>query len=159
GQFNVVSVEATEGAENHPDSHYRVLIRATFPGPAPDPDEVLRQVREGFGNLFGSRMVNVTDARVISRSGDGKSVEIEARTAPSRLTRRLWLFHFSILFGAVSLPFMSGPLAGQLYGIENILVNSLGATVALLVSVIITAFFVPNMLRKGTIDLLLVKPI
>ena len=35
----------------------------------------------------------------------------------------------------------------------------IGAWVALLTGVIITSFFVPNMLRKGTVDLLLVKPI
>src|SRR5262249_24847805 len=34
-----------------------------------------------------------------------------------------------------------------------------GSLATLLVSVIITAFFIPNMLRKGTVDLLLVKPI
>jgi ABC-type transport system involved in multi-copper enzyme maturation permease subunit len=38
-------------------------------------------------------------------------------------------------------------------------VLSIGSWVAILVSVIITAFFIPNMLHKGTIDLMLVKPI
>ncbi len=35
----------------------------------------------------------------------------------------------------------------------------IGSLVTLLISVIITAFFIPNMLRKGTVDLLVVKPI
>src|SRR5262249_599050 len=35
----------------------------------------------------------------------------------------------------------------------------IGSLVTLLTAVIITAFFVPNMLRKGTVDLLLVKPV
>ena len=42
---------------------------------------------------------------------------------------------------------------------ESWLVNFFGAAIALLISTIITAFFIPNMLRKGTVDLLLVKPI
>jgi ABC-type transport system involved in multi-copper enzyme maturation permease subunit len=42
---------------------------------------------------------------------------------------------------------------------ENTLVTSIGGWVALLIGVVITAFFIPNTLRKGTIDLLLAKPI
>src|SRR5260370_37088846 len=43
--------------------------------------------------------------------------------------------------------------------IEHRLVNVLGAPIALLVSVVRAVFSIPNMLRKGTVDLLLVKPI
>jgi ABC-type transport system involved in multi-copper enzyme maturation permease subunit len=43
--------------------------------------------------------------------------------------------------------------------IEDKLVNGFGAWVAIVISIIISAFFIPNMLRKGTVDLLLVKPI
>jgi ABC-type transport system involved in multi-copper enzyme maturation permease subunit len=39
------------------------------------------------------------------------------------------------------------------------IVLGIGGWVAILVGVILTAFFIPNMLRKGTVDLLLVKPI
>src|SRR5204863_726439 len=35
----------------------------------------------------------------------------------------------------------------------------IGSLVTLLASIIITSFFIPNMLRKGTVDLLIVKPI
>ena len=51
------------------------------------------------------------------------------------------------------------PLGFQLYILEDFIVNSVGSWVAILVSVVITAFFIPNMLRKGTVDLLIVKPI
>src|SRR5262249_19678661 len=39
------------------------------------------------------------------------------------------------------------------------LVNGFGAWIGILLGVIITAFFIPNMLRKGTVDLLVVKPV
>jgi ABC-type transport system involved in multi-copper enzyme maturation permease subunit len=39
------------------------------------------------------------------------------------------------------------------------LVISFGSWVVILTGVIISSFFIPNMLRKGTVDLLLVKPI
>src|SRR5205823_4744224 len=38
-------------------------------------------------------------------------------------------------------------------------IGTFGAAFIMLLSAIITAFFIPNMLRKGTIDLLLAKPI
>jgi ABC-type transport system involved in multi-copper enzyme maturation permease subunit len=38
-------------------------------------------------------------------------------------------------------------------------INGFGAWLAILLSIVITSFFIPNMLRKGTVDLLLVKPI
>ena len=50
-------------------------------------------------------------------------------------------------------------LGGVLWIIEDQIINGLGGAVALLISVIITAFFIPNMLRKGSIDLLISKPI
>jgi hypothetical protein len=66
----------------------------------------------------------------------------------------------SILFGAYTLPFNSPPPLGrEVFFLEEVLLNLIGASVAILISIIITAFFVPNMLRKGTVELLLVKPI
>ena len=47
----------------------------------------------------------------------------------------------------------------MLWLIEDQIINGFGGTVALLISLIMTAFFIPNMLRKGSIDLLISKPI
>jgi ABC-type transport system involved in multi-copper enzyme maturation permease subunit len=43
--------------------------------------------------------------------------------------------------------------------VEDTLVGAIGAGITMLLSTVITAFFIPNMLRKGAIDLLLAKPI
>ena len=43
--------------------------------------------------------------------------------------------------------------------IEDVIVGGIGSGIAMLIGIVITAFFVPNMLRKGTVDMLLVKPI
>jgi ABC-type transport system involved in multi-copper enzyme maturation permease subunit len=72
---------------------------------------------------------------------------------------RGWKHEASLFFGAVPLRFARSPLGGQVYFIEDFLVNGIGAWVGILAGVVITAFFIPNMLRKGTVDLLLVKPI
>jgi ABC-type transport system involved in multi-copper enzyme maturation permease subunit len=72
---------------------------------------------------------------------------------------RGWKHEPSLLFGALPLRFMRGPLGEEVYAVEDVLVNGVGAWVAVLVGIVITAFFIPNMLRKGTIDMLLVKPV
>jgi ABC-type transport system involved in multi-copper enzyme maturation permease subunit len=51
------------------------------------------------------------------------------------------------------------PIGGYVQFWESWIINWIGAAVALLISIVITAFFIPNMLRKGTVDLLIVKPI
>lgn len=82
-------------------------------------------------------------------------VEVHLKPAPS--VRRVWPHEVHILFGAIPLG-DGAPLGEVLFGI-SFLVLRIGAWIAILIGVIITAFFIPNMLRKGTIDLLLVKPI
>ena len=50
-------------------------------------------------------------------------------------------------------------LGSLVHTIESGIVGTWGAGIAMLISTIITAFFIPNMVRKGTIDLFLTKPI
>lgn len=73
---------------------------------------------------------------------------------------RNWPHEPSLFFGALPLGvFARNSLAYWVYWIENRLVNTIGAWVAVLLAVVVTASFVPNMLRKGTVDLILSKPI
>jgi ABC-type transport system involved in multi-copper enzyme maturation permease subunit len=51
------------------------------------------------------------------------------------------------------------PLGDVIMGIQVTLIDHIGGFVGVILAVIITAGFVPNMMRKGSIDLLLVKPI
>ena len=51
------------------------------------------------------------------------------------------------------------PLGREVFEIENYVVKGAVAWVSILLGTVITSFFVPNMLRKGSIDLLLVRPI
>lgn len=73
--------------------------------------------------------------------------------------RVAWPHKPSLFFGAVPISFLQLPLGKLIYLVEDSLVNWLGAWVALLAGVVVTAGFIPNMLRKGAIDLLLTKPI
>lgn len=71
---------------------------------------------------------------------------------------RGWPHKVSLFFGAWTLPVPIN-LGVTLFWIQDRLVNGLGAALALLISIVITAFFIPNMLRKGSLDLLISKPI
>jgi ABC-type transport system involved in multi-copper enzyme maturation permease subunit len=80
------------------------------------------------------------------------------RTRGTKVEDRLaWRHRASILF-AFDLPFVMSLREG-LYLMQKWLVNNIGGWVALAVSVIITAGFIPNMLAKGSLDLLASKPI
>src|SRR5262245_36044328 len=71
-----------------------------------------------------------------------------------------WPHEPQLFFGAVPLSaFSHHSLNYWVYVIENRLVNTIAAWVAVLIGIVVTASFVPNMLHKGTVDLLLSKPI
>lgn len=71
---------------------------------------------------------------------------------------RGWPQSVHVLFGVVP-PLKGVPLGQAMYFIQDVIVNGIGAAVTLMLSVVITAFFIPNMLRKGSVDLLVSKPI
>ncbi len=71
---------------------------------------------------------------------------------------RGWPNKIYVLFKAFP-PIRRIPLGMAVYFIQDQLVNGLGAGVTLIISVVITGFFIPNMLRKGALDLLISKPI
>src|SRR5262249_18328174 len=67
--------------------------------------------------------------------------------------------HEPVLFFVLPLRFWHSPVGDFVRFWESTLINWIGAAVALLITTIVTAFFIPNMLRKGTVDMLIVKPI
>jgi ABC-type transport system involved in multi-copper enzyme maturation permease subunit len=92
-------------------------------------------------------------------SKDPTELRFLVTTKGSRITNLSAWPHEPRVFFAVPVRFLHMPLGDMVHIIEDTLVNTIGAGLALLISTIVTAFFIPNMLRKGTVDLLLVKPI
>jgi ABC-type transport system involved in multi-copper enzyme maturation permease subunit len=74
-------------------------------------------------------------------------------------SRREWVHEPALFFGLVPIPVPVFPLASILKFIVEWPIGAFGAAFTLVISIIVTASFLPNMLSKGTIDLLLVKPI
>jgi hypothetical protein len=84
---------------------------------------------------------------------------VQIRGTSAERTWYDWPHEVSLFFGAIPFTLWHVPVRDQVRFLIEYPVNTWGAALAMLVSTIVTAFFVPNMLRKGTIDLLLVKPI
>jgi ABC-type transport system involved in multi-copper enzyme maturation permease subunit len=72
--------------------------------------------------------------------------------------RLAWRHRVSVLF-AYEIPYFYTSLREGVYVMEKYLVNGAGAWVLLFVAVIITAGFIPSMLAKGSLDLMVSKPI
>lgn len=170
--YEVVQVEPLDGKSYLPDNRFRIVLRRlpvsglTGLLMRSRSSQIEARIREHFGRLAGLRMVDVEAVKPLSRSDPSLPASVRASggdffeltTAPTPATRLLWPNDASILFGLV--PIKTGvPLGFQLYFIESGLVIGIGGWVTILTSIIITAFFIPNMLRKGTVDLLLVKPV
>jgi ABC-type transport system involved in multi-copper enzyme maturation permease subunit len=168
--YQVTDVEALDGAADAPSSTFLVKIKilpvkSFFGGSAAESDPAA-WIRQKFGRLGDWTIVDVLDVKPIDTGatglarlflGKGREFAVTARPTPVAL--RLWPHETSLFFGAVPVVWKAIPLGLQLFFIEQGIVGGFGAWVTLLVSVVISAFFIPNMLRKGTVDLLLVKPI
>jgi ABC-type transport system involved in multi-copper enzyme maturation permease subunit len=163
--YTLVKVETQDRAPDRPDSPLRFTIKAQYVSRdeaakvRADPTPAREFVRERFGAVGDWKAFDVT--RVEMKPADSPNqVLFDVYTRPNSSTPRVWPHEPSLFFNSISLTALKSlPLAFQVWWIEDQLVNGLGAWVAILVSVILTAFFIPNMLRKGTVDLLLVKPI
>jgi ABC-type transport system involved in multi-copper enzyme maturation permease subunit len=111
-----------------------------------------QQLRAGFAYL---KNLKVTDAP----PKDPKEIRYLVTTDASDVSRAQDWPHYPVFLFVLPMRFWRGPVGDFVQFWESYLVNWIGAAIALLISTIITAFFIPNMLRRGTVDLLLVKPI
>jgi len=167
GIFHVTSVVPVAGQPDAPTSTFRVQLHVQLnplAGAVALPAGLEDHILKTFGAIDKWRIaeaveVTRTDAPVFAGIRNPLSADYDVLAKVTPAGRRLWPYDFSLFFGALPLLKEGVPLVGQLFILENYLVNGIGAWVAILVSIVITAFFVPNMLRKGTIDLLLAKPI
>ena len=99
--------------------------------------------------------MDVTELSVESFSDTETSIRV---TFDPRGDKRGWPHRYSVLFGAFKID-QPIPLGQALNFLETGLVSGMGSWVILLAGVVVTSFFIPNMLRKGSIDLLLCKPL
>lgn len=115
-----------------------------------------------FGQIPDGRLWTVREIRETT-SGMAAAVgnqTWELTVDPGPDLRILWPHRFSLFGDSLELTRPEGaPLGLEVFILQKLLSNGIGGTILLLVSVVVTAAFVPTMIRKGTLELLLVRPL
>jgi ABC-type transport system involved in multi-copper enzyme maturation permease subunit len=119
-------------------------------------------IENRFGQIPDGRLWTVSEIR---ETTTGMAAAMGSQTwdmtvAPGPDLLILWPHRFSLFGDSLELTRPEGaPLGLEVFILQKLLANGIGGTILLLVSVVVTAAFVPTMLRKGTLELLLVRPL
>lgn len=120
------------------------------------------EIASRFGQIPDGRLWTV---REIRETTTGMAAAVGSQTweltvDPGPDLRILWPHRFSLFGDSLELSRPEGaPLGLEVFILQKLLSNGIGGTILLLVSVVVTAGFVPTMIRKGTLELLLVRPL
>lgn len=160
GAIYTITAAEPEGADL-PTSRWRVSLSRQFIPLAMTP-ETERSVEERFGAVADGELWRVTGIRETgaawARAVGSQAWDLEV--SPGRDLRMLWMHRFTLLGDGLEMTGQRGaPLGLEILIFQKLLATGIGGTVLLLVSVAVTAAFVPNMVRKGTLELLLVRPV
>jgi ABC-type transport system involved in multi-copper enzyme maturation permease subunit len=167
GVYHLEKADVLRGEPDSPDSDYKLTISERFANPdqaaavRKDSKEAVTKLTDHLASAVEAGLVRIEDVRLASEQPQGPaatSVWFQVTTAPTMSTRRIWFSQPSLFYGALPLSDVDLPLGMQLFILTTVVIY-FGSMVSILGGVIITSFFIPNMLRKGTIDLLLAKPI
>ena len=161
--FDIVDFQQTNDAEEPWRGDYRFTLRVVVANEQ-DVEDAKRvgivpsasQLQDQWKQLPWVDQMKVTELK----TGKANDFQFLVETKGSKVTdRRGWPHEPALFFGAVPLPIFQRPLAKLIEFIADDLIGTFGAGITMLLSTIITAFFIPNMLRKGSIDVVLAKPI
>jgi ABC-type transport system involved in multi-copper enzyme maturation permease subunit len=151
------------------DFRFNFVIRWTDDKDADEKDgakkEVLaaikRQLTEAkVQELFQGFLNWMRDVDVQETPGDPNELLYVVTAKGSKaVNRKDWAHEPALFFGAVPIPIPLFTLNDIVAFIGNTIVGQWGNVFITLISIIVTAFFLPSMLAKGSIDLLLAKPI
>jgi ABC-type transport system involved in multi-copper enzyme maturation permease subunit len=178
--FELEKVEVLSGESDAPTSDYLLTVKRGAFHPRPPmfghkgppiehKNKDAEQEREADLALLRTLFEDADEAGFIKlgaieavgdKPGANEPQQYKISVHGTSKTHRIWATETSFLFGWGSLNWILSdtPLAFRLYKVAKFFI-SFGSWVAVLLGIVVTAFFLPNMLRKGTIDLLLVKPI
>lgn len=116
---------------------------------------------EMIKDFFNSELERSTQVPITAleriESEDPEQRAFRIRTGPSS-EQRVWPVKLSLLFGLYQSE-TPLPLGVVLYLIQDIVISSVGGMIIILIAVIVTSFFIPNMLRPGSVVMLLSKPV
>jgi ABC-type transport system involved in multi-copper enzyme maturation permease subunit len=118
------------------------------------------QIREALIAWVRIFFIHLNIVEIKPQTGAGGDFKVTVVSKGTKVTRKEdWNHEPVLFFGALPAPwFLSSPAAMVLF-IENNLVNAVAGWIIVLLGIVATASFIPNMMRKGTVDLVLSKPV
>jgi ABC-type transport system involved in multi-copper enzyme maturation permease subunit len=158
----IVAAEPTAaGQQDAPTTSWSVTLARSVV-PLVGSPETPAEVRERFGRIPDGRLWTVREIRETTGSVAAalghQTWQMVVDPGPD--LRLLWPHRFTLFADSLELTRPEGaPLGLEVFILQKLLSNGIGGSVLLLVSVVVTAAFVPNMLRRGTLELLLVRPL
>jgi ABC-type transport system involved in multi-copper enzyme maturation permease subunit len=174
----VSRVKITKQGDEPWDRDYQVTVSLYFPKYLMDTKNAANFEATVYG-LVISRFwwmknldIDKNSQPVVDKTGDeartkGKSVQITFSNKGSKIDRiTSWRHKPSLLFGLLPLYripiyglFFNTSLGYSTYFVEDFIINHVGVWVITLISIVVTAGYIPNMVQKGSVDLLVSKPI
>lgn len=165
-EYRLEKVTVAEGGEpDSPNSDYVLIVSEVFPLPKPADAErekaATARVRKIFDRADEFGLIRIGEITVEPPAdpkqdpfGQRMRFRVPLHSTPE--THRMWAHTTGILVWELPIP--PAPLGYQIYVLSRVVIL-FGSWIAINVGVIVTSFFFPNMLSKGTIDMLLVKPV
>ena len=102
---------------------------------------------------------NFTRLKVEAEGTNNDSATFKVWLRPGAVQFLTSGWRLSILFGAYSFDIENTSIGDVVFLMQNTLAGFIAGWIGIIISLIATAAFVPNMVQKGTIDLLVARPI
>lgn len=160
GSLSWIAAAEAEGPDG-PETSWRVqLVRNVVP--LVGRRESTEAIAARFGAIPDGRLWTVRSIEDVSDSFAALTGQqtFSMEVAPGPDLRLLWPYRFTLFGDTLDMTRPEGaPLGLEVFILQKLLSTGIGGTILLLVSVVITAGMVPTMIRKGTLELLLVRPV
>lgn len=134
-------------------------------GGAPRPESALIAPKDRLSFLeerfrdFGYQHVRVEKVEDAGGGGGASSATFRVAVRSEYPLEIPGAYRLHLFFGLVDFPLPEVSVAEMVVGIQLGLANTFAGTIGMLIAVIVCSGFVPNMLQKGTLDLVLARPI
>lgn len=162
-EYQLAKVTVLRGAEDTPESDYELIVTQSnwrqgdpLPGNLKSEDAALDAVRDIFRDADDLGFIKVGSVSFVEGQPLNTPKQYRVVLEGTSRTNRIWATQ--LYFAIYKWPAPPDPLAAVVFNLAQPVIK-VGSWVAILAGVVITSFFIPNMLRKGSVDLLLAKPL
>ncbi len=128
-------------------------------------DVTVSEVAQPLNDLKPDVEPPIPDPKAPKKVGQPVSARFRVTASSTTVKERLeWPHQITILFVVPVNKSLSAIFGGNsprdvVYMVQNYLVNGIGGWIITMIAVVITSSFIPNMMNKGALDLLIAKPI